>query len=72
VHSSEAQEAVPYSLTKLPPSRNLDRDFGRDALDTIVKFAGDHRRDMMISPVGCAAPMSTLMSAHPRLLVKLL
>ena len=46
---------------------DLDRDFGRNALDTIMKFAEDHRRDTMICLAGYAAPMSTLMSANPGL-----
>ena len=46
---------------------DLERDFGRNALDTIMKFAEDHRRDTMICLAGYAAPMSTLMSANPGL-----
>jgi type VII secretion ATPase EccA len=46
---------------------DLERDFGRDALDIIMKFAEDHRRDTMICLAGYAAPMSTLMSANPGL-----
>ena len=46
---------------------DLDRDFGRNALDTIMKFAEDHRRDTMICLAGYAAPMSQLLSANPGL-----
>lgn len=46
---------------------DLDRDFGRIALDTIMKYAEDHRRDMMICLAGYATPMSRMLSANPGL-----
>ncbi|MGH3556045.1 MAG: AAA family ATPase [Mycobacterium sp.] len=46
---------------------DLDRDFGRIALDTIMKFAEDHRHDTMIALAGYAAPMDQLLSANPGL-----
>ncbi len=46
---------------------DLDRDFGRIALDTIMKFAEDHRHDTMIALAGYAAPMNLLLSANPGL-----
>lgn len=46
---------------------DLDRDFGRIALDTIMKFAEDHRHDTMITLAGYAAPMNLLLSANPGL-----
>jgi ESX secretion system protein EccA len=46
---------------------DLDRDFGRIALDTIMTFAEDHRRDTMICLAGYAQPMKYMMSANPGL-----
>ncbi|MGV7254571.1 AAA family ATPase [Mycobacterium kansasii] len=46
---------------------DLDRDFGRIALDTIMKYAEDHRHDTMIALAGYAAPMNLLLSANPGL-----
>jgi len=46
---------------------DLDRDFGRIALDTIMKFAEDHRHDTMIALAGYAVPMNLLLSANPGL-----
>ncbi len=43
---------------------DLERDFGRIALDTIMKFAEDHRDDTMIALAGYAAPMNLLLSAN--------
>jgi len=44
-----------------------ERDFGRVALDTIMTFAEDHRRDTMLCLAGYAAPMNDLMAANPGL-----
>lgn len=46
---------------------DLERDFGRIALDTIMKFAEDHRDDTMIALAGYAAPMNLLLAANPGL-----
>lgn len=46
---------------------DLDRDFGRIALDTIMKFAEDHRHDTMIALAGYPTPMNQLLSANPGL-----
>ncbi len=46
---------------------DLDRDFGRNALDTIMKFAEDHRHDTLITLAGYAKPMNALLSANPGL-----
>lgn len=42
-----------------------ERDFGKIALDTIMKFAEDHRDDTMIALAGYAAPMNVLLSSNP-------
>lgn len=42
-----------------------ERDFGRIALDVIMKFAEDHRHDTMIAMAGYARPMNQLKSANP-------
>ncbi|QZH69455.1 AAA family ATPase [Mycolicibacterium farcinogenes] len=46
---------------------DLERDFGRIALDTIMTFAEDHRRDTIIFLAGYAQPMKYMMSANPGL-----
>ena len=67
--SSKQREAAHCSSTKPPPSTNptSNATSAAIALDTIMKFAEDHRRDTMICLAGYAAPMSTLMSANPGL-----
>ena len=44
-----------------------DRDFGRIALDVIMKFAEDHRDDTMVALAGYAGGMNRLLSANPGL-----
>jgi type VII secretion ATPase EccA len=44
-----------------------ERDFGRIALDIIMKFAEDHRDDTMIALAGYAGGMNRLLSANPGL-----
>ena len=44
-----------------------ERDFGRIALDTIMKFAEDHRHDTMIAMAGYATPIRLMFSANPGL-----
>ncbi|MEB3980204.1 AAA family ATPase [Mycobacterium sp. 663a-19] len=44
-----------------------ERDFGRIALDTIMKFAEDHRHDTMIAMAGYATPMTRMFGANPGL-----
>ncbi|WP_241479831.1 AAA family ATPase [Mycolicibacterium neoaurum] len=44
-----------------------ERDFGRIALDIIMKFAEDHRDDTMIALAGYANGMNRLLSANPGL-----
>jgi hypothetical protein len=44
-----------------------ERDFGRIALDVIMKFAEDHRDDTMIALAGYAGGMNRLLSANPGL-----
>ncbi len=44
-----------------------ERDFGRIALDTIMKFAEDHRHDTMIAMAGYATPIRTMFEANPGL-----
>lgn len=46
---------------------DLERDFGRIALNTIMKFAEDHRDDTMIALAGYAAPMNMMFTANPGL-----
>lgn len=46
---------------------DLERDFGRRALDTIMKYAEDHRHDTLICLAGYADAMSAMLSANPGL-----
>jgi type VII secretion ATPase EccA len=46
---------------------DLERDFGRRALDTIMKYAEDHRHDTLICLAGYATAMSAMLSANPGL-----
>ncbi|AFM20617.1 AAA+ family ATPase (plasmid) [Mycolicibacterium chubuense NBB4] len=44
-----------------------ERDFGRIALDVLMKFAEDHRDDTLIALAGYAGGMNRLLSANPGL-----
>nr|VTP03856.1 ESX-1 secretion system protein EccA1 [Mycobacterium riyadhense] len=46
---------------------DLERDFGHIALNTMMKFAEDHRDDTMIALAGYAAPMNLMLAANPGL-----
>jgi hypothetical protein len=48
-------------------ARGGESDFGREALDTIVKFMEDHRADLAVIAAGYPAEMSTLLEANPGL-----
>ena len=51
-----------YSL-----ARGGDTDFGREAIDTLVKFMEDHRDDLAIVACGYPAEMAELIDANPGL-----
>ncbi|HWL42626.1 MAG TPA: AAA family ATPase [Ilumatobacter sp.] len=51
-----------YSL-----ARGGENDFGREAIDTLVKFMEDHRDDLAIVACGYPAEMATLIDANPGL-----
>jgi len=51
-----------YSL-----ARGGDNDFGREAIDTLVKFMEDHRDDLAIVACGYPAEMAELVDANPGL-----
>ena len=51
-----------YSL-----ARGGDNDFGREAIDTLVKFMEDHRDDLAIVACGYPAEMAELIDANPGL-----
>ncbi|GAB7146364.1 AAA family ATPase [Mycobacterium riyadhense] len=44
---------------------DLERDFGHIELNTMMKFAEDHRGDTMIALAGYAAPMNLMLAANP-------
>ena len=48
-------------------ARGGDNDFGREAIDTLVKFMEDHREDLAIVAAGYTAEMADFIDANPGL-----
>ena len=48
-------------------ARGSEQDFGREAIDTIVKFMEDHRDDLAVIAAGYPDEMATLIAANPGL-----
>ena len=48
-------------------ARGGDNDFGREAIDTLVKFMEDHRDDLAIVAAGYTAEMAEFVDANPGL-----
>ena len=48
-------------------ARGGEQDFGREAIDTIVKFMEDHRADLAVIAAGYPAEMATLIDTNPGL-----
>lgn len=48
-------------------ARGGDNDFGREAIDTLVKFMEDHRDDLAIVAAGYTAEMGDFIDANPGL-----
>ncbi|MFT3854129.1 MAG: AAA family ATPase [Ilumatobacteraceae bacterium] len=48
-------------------ARGGENDFGREAIDTLVKFMEDHRDDLAIVAAGYPAEMAELIDANPGL-----
>lgn len=48
-------------------ARGGDNDFGREAIDTLVKYMEDHRDDLAIIAAGYPAEMTQLIEANPGL-----
>jgi hypothetical protein len=48
-------------------ARGSEQDFGREAIDTIVKFMEDHRDDLAVIAAGYPDEMAVLIAANPGL-----
>jgi SpoVK/Ycf46/Vps4 family AAA+-type ATPase len=48
-------------------ARGGENDFGREAIDTLVKFMEDHRDDLAVVVAGYPAEMQTLIATNPGL-----
>ncbi len=48
-------------------ARGGENDFGREAIDTLVKFMEDHRQDVAVVAAGYTAEMATLIDTNPGL-----
>ena len=48
-------------------ARGGENDFGREAIDTLVKFMEDHRDDLAMVAAGYTAEMAALIDANPGL-----
>ena len=48
-------------------ARGGEQDFGREAIDTIVKFMEDHREDLAVIAAGYPEEMQRLIEANPGL-----
>jgi SpoVK/Ycf46/Vps4 family AAA+-type ATPase len=53
-----------YSLAR----KGADNDFGKDAVDTLVKLMEDHRDDLVVIVAGYTEPMHDFLTSNPGLI----